>query len=346
MAQEAGLALFLGDFSSPVSVSPPGQNDFYSQMKYVSHLSLASFVIMQPSLALTDPQEETVQLSSHAMQQLSNYLNVIQTQNVRAALADPSRGFSPSQLQRQHHIFDSCYSFLTSAQSAGSFPRSSLAALVTSVRPSLDLNMEDAVADFLRRAHTQMMQWKAELLSETQWAELRVIVLGGSHMARQGLALMQYFSRLLSSAMATELRVIYAEDDETLSNGFPLLATHLLDFSIGAAFYNDPPRMHSDLLAPAAEKFLDDLLPGYPNPNPPVEPQAAKNESHLILIAIAAAGGLLVGIILTHIAHRCYAARSNGSKRASALSPHSFAEMQHGLLSHTPRQSLTTPLVL
>jgi hypothetical protein len=56
-------------------------------------------------------------------------------------------------------------------------------------------------------------------------------------------------------------RIVVAESLWEEPKAMDLYGTHLLDGSIGQAFFGDPMRMHRDLLADAAKDYLAKLLP-------------------------------------------------------------------------------------
>jgi len=65
---------------------------------------------------------------------------------------------------------------------------------------------------------------------------------------------MQYFERLLGEREGR--RLVFAEGLWDEPSQLQLLATHLLDASIGESFFGDPLRMHRDLLSDAAAQVL------------------------------------------------------------------------------------------
>ena len=79
-------------------------------------------------------------------------------------------------------------------------------------------------------------------------------------MPRENFVVMQYFLRLLHEPREGR-RVVYAESLWQESQALDLLGTHLLDGSVGEAFFGDYMRMHRDLLGDAASHYLRDLLP-------------------------------------------------------------------------------------
>ena len=79
-------------------------------------------------------------------------------------------------------------------------------------------------------------------------------------MPREKLVVTQYFLRLLHEP-AEGRRVVYAESLWQEPQALDLLGTHLLDGSVGEAFFGDYMRMHRDLLGDAAGEYLPRLLP-------------------------------------------------------------------------------------
>ncbi len=71
-------------------------------------------------------------------------------------------------------------------------------------------------------------------------------------MTRQGDLFVQAFKKW-APATAT---IIYCESVETPAAALDLLATHIVDGSLGAAVWNKLSAMHSDILATGAEKHL------------------------------------------------------------------------------------------
>src|SRR3954469_954182 len=90
-------------------------------------------------------------------------------------------------------------------------------------------------------------------LTAPELARLHVIVVG-AHMAREGEIAMQYFEKVLGEREG--LRLVFAEGLWDEASELQLLATHLLDASVGESFFGDRRRMHRDLLSDAAAQVL------------------------------------------------------------------------------------------
>jgi len=108
----------------------------------------------------------------------------------------------------------------------------------------------------LDAVHAQVSKWRREL-TPAEWERLHVVIIG-PHMPREDLVVTQYFLRLLHERKEG-VRVVYAESLWQEPQAIDLLGTHLLDGSVGDAFFGDAMRMHRDLLADAAKKYLPKL---------------------------------------------------------------------------------------
>ena len=84
------------------------------------------------------------------------------------------------------------------------------------------------------------------------------VVIPGSSLARKDFVAVQYFAKLLGER-GEGRRIIFAESRWDESQELQLLGTHILDTEVGVAFFNDPWRMQRDLLASAADSYLDSL---------------------------------------------------------------------------------------
>ena len=73
-------------------------------------------------------------------------------------------------------------------------------------------------------------------------------------MAREGEIALQYFEKLLGEREG--LRLVFAEGLWDEASELQLLATHLLDASVGEGLFGDARRMHRDLLSDAAAQVL------------------------------------------------------------------------------------------
>src|SRR5262249_29359619 len=126
------------------------------------------------------------------------------------------------------------------------------------MRPLLEANGAEAARAQIDALHRQMKAWRGRL-TDAEWGQLRVIVMGTQLPRKDNLAV-QYFARLLGEA-GEGGRVVYAEALFEESRALDLLGTRLVDTRIGAAFFEDEARMRRDLLGDAAREYLDELFP-------------------------------------------------------------------------------------
>jgi len=166
--------------------------------------------------------------------------------------------FPPADLARQERILDHSLQLLDDALRPGGIKVERLAAFARELGPLLLANA-DAAAGLELAELDRATALLRKGLSPHEWNRLRVVIIG-SHMAREGEVSQQYFCRLLDEPREGA-RVIYAEGLWQDKDAMDLLATHLVDLGAGAAFFGDPMRMHRDILADGARKWLDDHPP-------------------------------------------------------------------------------------
>jgi hypothetical protein len=81
----------------------------------------------------------------------------------------------------------------------------------------------------------------------------------GTQAPRKGNLAVQYFARLLGEP-GEGRRIVYAEAIFDETRALDLVATKLVDTQVGIDFFNDPLRMHRDLLSDAAQDYLPILI--------------------------------------------------------------------------------------
>jgi hypothetical protein len=166
--------------------------------------------------------------------------------------------FPPADLARQERILDRSLQLLDDALRPGGIPEERLAAFARDLGPPLLANAEAAAGlELAELDRATALLGKG--LSARDWNGLKVVIIG-SHMAREGEVSQQYFCRLLGEP-GEGARIIYAEGLWQDKDALDLLATHLVDLGAGKAFFGDPMRMHRDILADGARKWLDNHPP-------------------------------------------------------------------------------------
>jgi len=216
----------------------------YHDLKAVSHGPLALFCILGDCLDKPLDPEHAAKL-----QGLAKSLAAVEG-DLEAVFAEPE------QRSRQARILQGCVELIDAVLKAGMCGPDALDELVDSLRPLLVLNATEAARLRIDNYHAQIKRWRGEL-SAAQWKQLYVIIPGASLPRRNSLAV-QYFAKLFQQE-GEGGRVIYAEAQFDESQDLQLLGTHLLDSSIGRAFFDDSSRMKRDLLGPFANAYLDAL---------------------------------------------------------------------------------------
>jgi hypothetical protein len=217
----------------------------YDPVKTIAHIPLAIYVTLTPGDgALDDDRLKT----------LAGLRELI----LPAEASLDRLKLSPATLARQKQIVAASLAFLDDVAGRRNFARSQLLEFTRSMVPRVMENVTDATRAQLDALHAQVSAWRRDL-SPREWTRLHVLIIG-PHMPRQDLVVTQYFLRLLHERREG-MRVVYAESLWEEPQALDLLGTHLLDGSVGEAFFGDSMRMHRDLLGDAAGQYLPRLLP-------------------------------------------------------------------------------------
>jgi hypothetical protein len=167
----------------------------------------------------------------------------LRTAASRALEALPDRGLTGAQLDRQREIVRLSLA-VGGARDVPAYERA--------VAPLLLANALDAAAAEIADLDAAVAGVRRSLTPQA-FSQLHVVVVG-AHMAREGEIALQYFEKLLGEREG--LRIVFAEGLWDEPSELQLLATHLLDASVGEGFFGDPRRLHRDLLSDAATQVL------------------------------------------------------------------------------------------
>ncbi len=217
----------------------------YTDLKTVAHVALGLAALLTPlEPGALDPARLFV---------LKSYQETIE----KARKAIEHRGLSKVQRQRQEKILDACDELLSEVIRGKKIDAKIVVAGLRKLRLPLELNTAEAARAQIDSLHRAMTAYRAKL-TEEEWGRLKVVI-QGSAMPRKSHLAVQYFARLLGEA-GEGRRIIYAEAVFDEARALSLLGTHLLDTQLGADIYDDPQRLHRDLLADAARGYLDELF--------------------------------------------------------------------------------------
>lgn len=227
---------------SPVLIRPAR----YHELKAVDHIPLALYVILE--------RRSGARLDAAALAELGRYRELLRA--VKKAL--PDCDFTPIQQKREAELVGASSALVEQAIAKREIGKAALAAFARGSRAGLEANADDAAhleLDLIDRA----MNGFRQKLDDAAWRRLHVVVMG-AHMARSGEISMQYFKKRLGEPEEGG-RIVYAESLFAEAPALELLATHVLDESVGAAFFGSPMRMHRDLLSDFGRAYLKTLLP-------------------------------------------------------------------------------------
>jgi hypothetical protein len=232
-----GDALVLRDGAARKAVKflPPG----YTALKEASHVPLALFVLLHDAAGpLAAP-------ARRALEALASELR-------RARPSLGTRPFPKGALARQEQLLDASAALVEAVAGRGAVAPGEVAGFARRMGPLLEANAEEAAALEIEALQKQVEAWRAEL--GPAWSRLHVVVIG-SHMARTNEIALQYFERLLGEPDEGR-RVVFAEGLWEEEKALDLLATHLLDGAASEAFFGNAARLHEDMLAAGARKYL------------------------------------------------------------------------------------------
>jgi hypothetical protein len=218
----------------------------YHVLKEVAHVPLALDVILA-SHASEDTLDEAT-------------LNGLREYGRLIAVAEPSLasyGMESESIDRSRKIFADCRAFLDSVVQARRCSNDERIKFARRMTPMVMKNVGEAARAELDSLHRQVSSWLSEMTAEER-KSFKVVILGAALPRKQNLAL-QYFARLLHEP-GEGSRIIYAESMHDEAMALDLMATGIVDTTIGADFFNDPTRMHRDLLADAARDYLPLLI--------------------------------------------------------------------------------------
>lgn len=217
----------------------------YDPVKTIAHIPLAIYVTLTPGDgAVGEDRLRTLAGLRELIPPAAGSLDTVKL--VDATLA------------RQKQIVAASMAFLDEVAGSRKCGRAALLAFTRSMTPLVMENVTDATRAQLDATHAQVSAWRHEMNLQ-EWDQLHVLIIG-PHMPRNDLVVMQYFLRLLHEPSEGH-RVVFAESLWQEPQALDLLGTHLLDGSVGEAFFGDYMRMHRDLLGDAAAQYLARLLP-------------------------------------------------------------------------------------
>jgi hypothetical protein len=218
----------------------------YNKMKTLGHIPLAVFCLLHDH---TDGP-----LAEALLVKISAYRAALEPS---AGELDTSEEAQRGILPKPSQIYGKVTAFLDAVAAKGSVSGEELAAFAQDVGEDIEPVLAAAAQAQLNACSALVEHIRQQLLSEEQWDDLRVLILG-PYMARQGQLFLQFFSHLLDTPMQGDRRLVYF-DGEDLPSAFDRLGTTMLDAMAAHAIFDDRDRLHRDVLADATMRHLKDL---------------------------------------------------------------------------------------
>jgi hypothetical protein len=210
----------------------------YHRLKAVSHAPFGVYLLLGPG-------------GSERLAEVRSFRD-----NVAAARdALPKAGFPEEMLPRQQKLLSECLDFLDGVLKRERCTDEELVAFTRKLKPIIEANVADAARVQIDAYQTQASAWQKKLGDD--WSKVHVVVMGSAMPRKQNLAV-QYFAWLLGEKGEGK-RIVYAESLWDEARALNLLGTHLLDRQAATAFFDEPERLHRDLLADAAAEYLKKL---------------------------------------------------------------------------------------
>jgi hypothetical protein len=218
-------------------VVPP----LYHRLKSIAHAPLGIYLTL--ARVSKDP------IAEESLKDLRRLREAMQTAD--KALAPTI--FPAELLDRQRKLLAGCADFLDRTLAAKKATSEELIAFAREMRPLVLANAADAAKLQIDGYDANLAEWRGKLTAD-EWRQLRVVVLG-SALPRRGNLAVQYFAKVLGEAGEGK-RVLYAEALFDEDKALRLLAATEVDADMGRAFFDDPTRLHRDLLEDAARQYL------------------------------------------------------------------------------------------
>lgn len=218
----------------------------YDKMKTLGHMPLCAYCLLHDHVDVALPESVLAELESYRAS-LESAAGALDTheETKTGILAEPCQ------------IYHKVTAFLDTVIAKRRVSRSGLDSFAQSVCADIGPVLTAAAHAQLDACHHIVKHIREELLTEVQWKELRVLVLG-PYMARQGELFLQYFAELLDTPLQGDRRIVYFDGDD-LDAALERLGTTMLDAQASHAIFGERDRLHRDVLADATTQYLKTL---------------------------------------------------------------------------------------
>ena len=220
----------------------PSVTPTYTALKDISHILLALYVASWH----LPPAEAAGAVAAYAP-----YVDTVSSGLAKSAIPESDR-------LRQQKLLASAQDLIRQASTKKGVSQEWIDLWARGLGPDLLLNSRAAARSQLELINREMT---AQIKSMTpKEKQTFIVIVSGAHQARAENLWMQYLGQLLGpKAVADERRRVYAESVYDNQGALDLLGSHVMDRSIGEAFFSSPTRMQRDLLGDAAKKIIPTL---------------------------------------------------------------------------------------
>ncbi|MBU6454329.1 MAG: hypothetical protein KGS72_21305 [Cyanobacteria bacterium REEB67] len=231
------MVLIDGNYRDEASFLPAK----YTQLKVVDHVPLALFVLLHEHCDKT--------LDENMLKQLGRIKElVIPARRSLAALELDS-----ATLDRQYRLLDQSLLFIDRTIDTRYIRSADLLAFCRRLKPEIMENAARAVGLQIQAMDDKVSTWRKKL-GDDRFKKITVVIVSG-HMPRDQHSCYQYFARVFDVKEEGQ-KIVYSEGPAEEKAARELVGTHVLDASIGDAFFREPLRMHRDLLSDGAREYL------------------------------------------------------------------------------------------
>lgn len=212
----------------------------YHDLKVVAHVPLAIYLLLAPY--------GDGEISVDRLEGLADYHRQIAVLQSLTA-----KRFPDDLAPRQERILTTSARFLDIVLDKKQVGKEKLTAFTRGLSKLVMANGRDAAFAQLDALDKQVQAWKKQMPAD-DWQKLHVVI-QGSALPRKGNLAVEYFAQRLGEK-GEGLRIIYAESLFDEARALNLLGASLVDTGIGTSFFDDPLRMHRDLLQDVATEWL------------------------------------------------------------------------------------------
>jgi hypothetical protein len=231
------MVLIDGDYRDEISFLPAK----YSQLKVVDHVPLALFVLLHEHCDKT--------LDESMLKQLLKIKELV----IPARRSLAGLDLDSATLDRQYRLLDQSLLFIDRTIDTRYIRNNDLIAFCRKLKPEIMENAAQAVGLQIAAMDEKVSTWRKKL-GDDRFKKMTVVIVSG-HMPRDQHSCYQYFARVFDVKEEGQ-KIVYSEGAAEEKAARELVGTHVLDASIGEAFFREPLRMHRDLLSDGAREYL------------------------------------------------------------------------------------------